>query len=97
MNRILILKPKGVTIHCKSGKPYLPCQAGLADCFAMNSHGCCIALQDTDFHGGACTFYKTSEQEGKDRAASVERLKRIGREDLIEKYRLGPRKAAQEA
>lgn len=65
-----------------------PCSMDRTDCFARNGRGGCIALTCTDFKEGKCPFYKTSAQEIQDRAAAVERLERLGRRNLIEKYRL---------
>ena len=53
--------------------------------------GYCTLLEDVDFGDRDCPFYKTKSQFKKDFDASIERLKNIGRTDLIELYH--PREA----
>jgi len=55
-----------------------------ADCFqAMGVH---CKLLSSQVEASDCPFYKTQEQAEKDRLAAHQRLKDIGRFDLIEKY-----------
>lgn len=53
--------------------------------------GYCTILEDLDFGDRDCPFYKSKAQFKKDFEASIERLKSIGRMDLIELYH--PREA----
>ena len=57
------------------------------DCFA-NKDGVCVCLEDNDFHGKDCLFFKTTAQCDADRQKSYERLVSIGRDDLIERYQV---------
>lgn len=54
------------------------------DCFAYNDKGYCDAL--TGQNCESCAFYKTFEKNDAERERCVRRLRRIGRQDLIEKY-----------
>ena len=48
--------------------------------------GYCTLLEDVDFGERDCPFYKSKAQFQKDFDASIERLKAIGRMDLIQLY-----------
>lgn len=48
--------------------------------------GYCTLLEDVDFGGRDCVFYKSKTQFEKDFAASIEKLKSLGRMDLIHLY-----------
>lgn len=54
-----------------------PCNAH-PDCFA-NKNGQCIALNDTNFKGRVCPFYKTVEEHHAGRQRGLERLLALGR------------------
>ena len=64
------------------------CSMKETDCFAREDDGICSALDDTDFGGRTCPFYKPAEQRARELEGKVQYLKGIGREDLIEKYML---------
>ena len=51
-------------------------------------NGMCMALQDTDFGTDVenCPFYRSKEDNLRESARCINRLIRIGRTDLIEKY-----------
>lgn len=59
------------------------------DCFANQDH-VCLALRDTRFgnccSGGACPFYKNTEQYVEDRKKALGHLMAEGRTELIGKY-----------
>ena len=61
------------------------CPDGRVDCFAWGERGKCLACGDTRFIGD-CPFYKTAEQRRAEHRASVERLEKMGRYDLIDFY-----------
>lgn len=63
----------------------MTCQQKKLDCFAYGPYGKCDALGDTTFANG-CPFYKTKIQVRKEHNDSLERLERIGRFDLLDKY-----------
>lgn len=66
----------------------LPCCMDVADCFARNENGKCTCLADMDFGGRACPFYKGAEQNEQERETALQQLRKLGRDDLIEKYHL---------
>ena len=61
------------------------CQEKKMDCFAFGPYGRCKALTDTSFDH-ECPFYKTSIQVRKEHNANLDRLERLGRFDLLDKY-----------
>ena len=69
----------------KNNKPFLPCILEQKDCAACHN-GICIALEDTDFKGYGCPFYKSAEQQAEESADIIRHLMDIGRFDLVEKY-----------
>ena len=56
-----------------------------SDCFA-NLNGYCSALDDVDFKGKSCPFYKTAMQNELDKSAAYMSLVNCDRKDLISKY-----------
>ena len=60
-----------------------PC--GFEDCHAFE-RGRCVALNDTDFGERRCPFYRSRADNANEAAACMDRLARIGRKDLIDKY-----------
>lgn len=56
-----------------------------SDCFA-NLNGFCVALDNVEFKGRDCPFYKTTEQNELEKDAVTAKLKSQGRDDLISKY-----------
>ena len=65
-----------------------PCRQVMADCFARNRRGNCSLLVDTDYPCGSCPFYKTEKMLQEEGRNTYNRLVRIGRVDLILKYRV---------
>lgn len=65
---------------------FLPCNQ-MPGCHASHD-GRCSALESTSFKTGICPFYKTTEQFRREHNENYDRLLRLGRRDLIEKYRL---------
>ena len=61
------------------------CQFKHEDCFAYGAYGKCSFLSDTKFKDD-CPFYKTYGTRFSEHMKSVERLKSLGRWDLIEKF-----------
>ena len=63
------------------------CRFEREECHAYRN-GMCIALQDTDFGEGVanCPFYRSKDDNLRESASCINRLIRIGRTDLIEKY-----------
>lgn len=56
------------------------------DCHAW-SDGRCMALEDNDFDGRGCPFYKNRTVNMEQRRAGLKHLIRAGRSDLLHKYR----------
>lgn len=54
-------------------------------CFAYQ-HGRCTVLNNNDFHGGLCPFYKRRKQAAQDRQDAFDKLLINGRLDLINRY-----------
>lgn len=54
-------------------------------CFAWQE-GCCTALNDTDFKGRSCPFFKDAEKAKKERQKAFEELLLGGRLDIINRY-----------
>lgn len=54
------------------------------NCFAYDDKGYCDALTGQGCE--SCAFYKTLEQNEDERESCVRRLRKLGRQDLIEKY-----------
>ncbi len=67
-------------------KPMPPCPKAKCDCFSLNGQGRCKALDDTDFDGKPCPFYKSAAKADADYEAAYDRLVDQGRFDLIQKY-----------
>lgn len=55
------------------------------DCFA-NKNGLCRILEDSDFGGKVCPFFKTREQGDAERHDCMEHLVQSGKSDMIDKY-----------
>lgn len=55
------------------------------DCFA-NERGYCMVLNDTNFQGKDCPFFKTRAQSRESRRNAYFRLIATGRMHLIDKY-----------
>ncbi len=53
-----------------------------------NNHRKCTVLENNDFGGKPCPFFKTREQADADYEAAYRRLVEQGRFDLIQKYRI---------
>lgn len=74
----------------KSQEALMRMSETLADCGRADCHACrdgkCIALYDNDFHGRTCPFFKTSQQVKKENEATIRRLIRDERYDLLERY-----------
>jgi len=66
--------------------PLLPCRMDAGDCFARNVNGKCTCLADMNFGGRHCPFHKSTAQNERECEAAQQRLRKMGREDLIEKY-----------
>lgn len=64
--------------------PICPYAASQPDCFA-NIEGHCTALKVTE-DSDTCSFYKSEEQAMADAKRNYQRLKEMGRSDLISKY-----------
>ena len=64
--------------------PICPYAASQPDCFA-NIEGHCTALKVTE-DSDTCSFYKSEAQAMADIKRSYQRLKEMGRSDLISKY-----------
>ena len=56
------------------------------DCHACRN-GICMALDRNDFGGRDCPFYKNSEINRREQREGLEKLIRMGRTDLIDKYK----------
>lgn len=56
------------------------------DCHACRN-GRCMALDRNDFVGRDCPFYKNSEINRREQREGLEKLIRMGRTDLIDKYK----------
>ena len=56
------------------------------DCHACRN-GRCMALDRNDFGGRDCPFYKDSEVNRREQREGLEKLIRMGRTDLIDKYK----------
>ena len=63
------------------------CRFERKECHAYRN-GMCTALQDTEFGAGVsnCPFYRSKVDNLRESASCINRLIRIGRTDLIEKY-----------
>lgn len=70
-------------------RPLLPCSMDTGDCFARNEKGKCTCLEIMDFGGQHCPFQKPTAQNERECEAALQRLRKLGRDDLIEKYRQG--------
>lgn len=56
------------------------------DC-RSNNNGECVCLNNTDFpNRNDCPFYKTNEQFNNEQRRSIDRLRLLGRWDLLKKY-----------
>lgn len=65
------------------------------DCF-MNKCGVfCELLKSPTDQNKPCPFYKTEEQAQFDQMDAHARLKKLGREDLIQKYEYNPERKGQ--
>ena len=53
---------------------------------ASNKEGFCRALRTNDFGGKMCPFFKTAEQNEKEKKAVMNRLIALDRQDLIDTY-----------
>lgn len=62
------------------------CPYGKIDCFAFGYFGRCTACSNTEFTSNECPFYKTRITRYKEHEDGIERLRKIGRPDLIVKY-----------
>lgn len=56
---------------------------------AGNKEGFCRVLRSSNFGDKMCPFYKTIEQNEKERKAAMTRLITLERHDLIDKYYSG--------
>ena len=56
------------------------------DCHACKN-GRCVALDRNDFGGRDCPFHKNSEVNRREQREGLEKLIRMGRTDLIDKYK----------
>ena len=65
-----------------------PCLQGSEreDCFARSRQGNCAALTETDYPCGKCPFYKPSMVLMRENKRTYDRLIRIERYDLVEKF-----------
>ena len=59
-----------------------------SDCFAC-ANGKCMILCCNDFDDGECSFYRNLADNQKELEAGMRRLVRIGRQDLLVRYRKG--------
>ena len=59
-----------------------------SDCFAYGN-GKCVILCCNDFDDGECSFYRKITDNQKELEAGMRRLVRIGRQDLLVRYRKG--------
>ena len=66
-------------------KAFFPCILEQKDCAACYN-GMCMALEDADFKGYGCPFYKSAVQQAEESADIIRHLMDIGRFDLVEKY-----------
>lgn len=64
-----------------------PVCIGESDCFAREG-GLCRILDNTDFGGRKCPFYKSQAQRDASADKSYWKLVDGGREDLIKKYKI---------
>ena len=55
-------------------------------CCAGNKEGFCRALRTSDFGNKTCPFFKTVEQNEKEKKAVMDRLIALDRQDLIDTY-----------
>jgi len=57
------------------------------DCFGYSEkYNTCCVLDNAAWDHGKCQFYKSKEDRIRGHLEACERLKAIGRQDLIEKY-----------
>ena len=70
----------------KKEKVFYPCIMQQKNCAACHN-GICGLLENVDFKGNKCPFYKTEDQRVAEDTKALQRLMRIGRFDLIRKYR----------
>ena len=63
----------------------LNCPMPAMRCFALND-GKCTCLSDTRFGAKMCPFFKTNEQNEKEKKAVMARLIALDRQDLIDTY-----------
>ena len=59
-----------------------------ATCRALRC-GRCTALERTDFGGGRCPFEQSGAAYRRSERAAMERLRQLGRTDLIRRYHPG--------
>lgn len=57
---------------------------------AANHVSTCMALQNNNFNGKTCPFFKTKEQNREEKQAALDFLASHNRTDLIDKY-YGPK------
>ena len=53
---------------------------------ASNKEGFCRALRTSDFGNKSCPFFKTAEQNEKEKKGVIDRLIALDRQDLIDTY-----------
>lgn len=65
---------------------FFPVCTAHPDCHACRN-GRCMALDRNDFGGRNCPFYKNSEVNRREQREGLEKLIKMGRTDLIDKYK----------
>ena len=78
-------KGKGKTPRRLEPGEFLNCYYH-SDCFAYGN-GKCMILCCNDFDDGECPFYRKITDNQKEQEACMRRLVRIGRQDLLVRYR----------
>lgn len=78
---------KGKTYRRLKSNEYLDCSYH-SDCFAY-ANGKCMILCCNDFDDGECSFYRNLADNQKELEAGMRRFVRIGRQDLLVRYRKG--------
>ncbi|MCI7092991.1 MAG: hypothetical protein SPG98_06480 [Porcincola intestinalis] len=84
-------KGKGKTPRRLEPGEFLNCYYH-SDCFAYGN-GKCMILCCNDFDDGECPFYRKITDNQKEQEACMRRLVRIGRKDLLVRYRKGQAEA----
>lgn len=63
---------------------------------AANKDGFCRVLRSNNFGDKMCPFYKTTEQNEKEKKAAMARLIALERHDLIDKYYSGKKRGVDD-